>query len=81
MKLQVSTPTNCSGALSECQRRDPKLTEAKWHRGQMRGYAGYWRRRFEIAALLGIPVANFAGTDLSLAKLYRDHALRLEAGR
>jgi hypothetical protein len=74
----VSTPANCSGPLSQCLARDPKLTEAKWHRGQMRGYAGFWRQRREIAALVGRTVADVTKTDLFLAKLYRDHALKLE---
>jgi len=74
----VSTPANCSGPLSHCLARDPKLTEAKWHRGQMRGYAGFWRQRREIAALTGCSVESVSETDLFLAKTYRDHALKLE---
>lgn len=80
MSAKVCTPNNCRGPLNECLRRDPRLTEAQWHRGQMRGYAGYWRRRFELAALLGIAVEQFMGTDLALAKIYRDSALKLEGG-
>jgi hypothetical protein len=54
------------------------LTEAKWHRGQMRGYAGFWRQRKEIAALVGRTIEDVSKTDLFLTKLYRDHALKLE---
>jgi hypothetical protein len=75
---KIRTPNNCRGSLKECLRRDPILTEAKWHRGQMRGWAGFWRDRFEIAALTGLPVQDHAKTDLNLAKIYRDHALKLE---
>jgi hypothetical protein len=77
-RQQVSTPSNCSGSLRQCLARDPKLTEAKWHRGQMRGYAGFWRRRRDIAALTGCSVESVSETDLFLAKLYRDHAIKLE---
>jgi hypothetical protein len=80
MKLTVCTPPNCSGPWSECKKRQPSLTEAKWHRGQMRGYAGFWRRRHEIAALVGDTVGRVAETKLSLAKIYRDSALKLERG-
>ena len=74
----VCTPANCSGPLSQCLARDPKLTQAKWHRGQMRGYAGFWRQRKEIAALVGRTIEDVSKTDLFLTKLYRDHALKLE---
>lgn len=76
----ICTPANCSGPWSECKRRHPALTEAQWHRGQMRGYAGWWRDRHRIAALVGDSIGEVARVDLSLAKLYRDHALRLELG-
>lgn len=76
--MKVQTPVNCSGPLRECLARDPNLTEAKWHRGQMRDYAGFWRRRHEIAALTGTLAAEVARINLSLAKIYRDHSLKLE---
>lgn len=77
--LAVRTPPTCSGPWSECKRHNPNLTEAQWHRGQMRGYAGFWRRRHEIAALLGCDLTEAVDTHLYLARLYRDHALRLKA--
>ena len=78
MRSEVCTPNRCRGPFSDCKRRDPSLTEAEFYRGQMRGWAGNWRRRNEIAALLGKPVAEIAATDLGLAKMYRDYALRSE---
>lgn len=72
-------PENCRGALSDCLARDPGLTEAKWYRGQMRAWAGYWRERRLLAAMVGRSVQEVANTYLSLAKTYRDGALKLEA--
>ena len=78
MKAHVETPDRCRGPLSECLRNDPSLTEAQWHRGQMRGYASLWRRRRVIAAAVGIPMQMVSEDWLFLARVYRDHALRLE---
>lgn len=78
MSLKVYTPPNCSGPLRECQARDKTLTEARWNRGQMRGHAGYWRHRHEIAAILGKPVEEVASTAIYLATVYRNDALKLE---
>lgn len=77
-KKQVRTPAKCNGPWLVCKARHPELTEAQWHRGQMRGYAGFWRQRGEIAALVGDTVVNVAKTDIALAKIYRDEALKLE---
>ena len=79
--FSIRQPANCSGPLRECLTRNPKLTEAKWHRGQMRGYAGYWRDCHIISALTGSSVEEVARVNLSLAKVYRDAALKLEAGQ
>ena len=78
LRQQVCPPLNCSGPLSQCQARDRKLTEAQWSRGQMRGHAGFWRRRREIAASTGRDLGEITETSLFLAKLYRDEALKLE---
>ena len=78
--IRVLAPANCSGALSDCLARDPKLTEERWHRGQMRSWAGLWRESRLIAARLGRPAAEVAETYLSLAKIYRDGSFR-SAGR
>jgi len=74
----VRAPANCDGTWRQCKARHPQLTEAQWHRGQMRSWAGFWRKRQVIAALVGDTVGNTAKTDLDLAKIYRDEALRME---
>jgi len=74
----VRSPANCDGPWRQCKARHPQLTEAQWHRGQMRAWAGFWRKRQVIAARVGGTVGNTARTDLTLAKIYRDQALRLE---
>jgi hypothetical protein len=78
VKSKIFVPANCSGPLSECLKRDPQLTESAWHRGQMRSWAGYWRDRHAIAAILGKKVSEVADTYLSLAKSYRDSARKME---
>jgi len=69
---RITCPPELSGPFSECLKRDPFLTEARWYRGQMRSWAGYWRERKAIAAAVGSSVAECADTYLSLAKSYRD---------
>jgi hypothetical protein len=56
----------------------PHITEAQWYRGQMRSWAGYWRERHLIAAMLGKSVQEVTETYIALAKTYRDGALKLE---
>jgi hypothetical protein len=79
--ITIPTSSRTSGPWSECHAKDPTLTEAQWHRGQMRSWAGFWRRRYAIAARLGKSVAEVGDTHLSLAKTYRDHSLKLEAAK
>jgi hypothetical protein len=55
---------------------DPRKFEQQWYRGQMRGWAGHWRRSKATAALLGKPVKEVAETALSLTISYRNAALK-----
>lgn len=79
MIITIPISSRTSGPWSECKAKDPTLTEAQWSRGQMRSWAGYWRKRYALAALLGKSVKEVADTHLSLAKSYRNDALKLEA--
>jgi hypothetical protein len=69
----------CVGPLKACQSRNPKLTSAEWYRAQMREWAGLWRGRRWIAAILGKPVEEVAKTYLGLAKSYREESLKRAA--
>jgi len=78
--LPITPPDPYFGSLKECLARFPASQRneqtRRWHRAQMRGWAGYWRRRKIIAALTGNPVHEVAETNLYLAKVYRDASLR-----
>jgi len=79
----VRTPARFTGPYSECVARatpvDAREFERRWHRGQMRGWAGHWRRARADAAILGKPVKEVAGTALSIAIIYRNAALKMAA--
>lgn len=77
---RITCPPELSGPFSKCLAGDPFLTEARWNRGQMRSWAGYWRERKILAAMLGTTEENQGEVYLSLAKSYRDSALYLERG-
>ena len=65
-----------SGPLSECICRnhpaDVADFEQRWHRAQMRNWAGHWRDSRAAAAMLGKPVEEVAAVNLSLAIAYRN---------
>lgn len=69
-----------SGPLSECLQRnrpaDAADFERRWHRAQMRGWAGHWRESRVEAAMLGKPVEAVAALNLRLALVYRDATRR-----
>lgn len=85
MSACFTTPAPYQGTLSEYLASDhhsarPRAErERRWHRAHMRGWAGFWRRAAETAALLGRPLQEVAGTDLAIAKSYRDHSRIMEA--
>ena len=78
--LDVRTPAQFHGPFSECVARakpaDAREFERRWHRGQMRNWAGHWRRARATAAILGKPVKEVAATALALALNYRNAALK-----
>ncbi len=78
--FDVHAPARFDGPFSECVARakpaDAREFERCWHRGQMRSWAGHWRRARATAAFLGKPVKEVAGTALSLAVSYRNAALK-----
>lgn len=83
MNMEQWRPTpELDGTFSECAERlnvKPASLDAfhrRWMRGQMRVWAGYWRRRMLIATLLGKPEAEVQDLYLSLARNYRDHSLK-----
>jgi len=79
--FSVRTPPQYDGPLSNCLARsypaDVREFERRWHRGQMRGWAGHWRRAKADAAVLGKPVKEVAKTALDLAVIYRNAAARI----
>lgn len=72
---KVRGPEETSGPFSQ---RPSRVTPAQWYRGQMRNWAGFWRARKLVAAMVGKPVDEMAETYISLAKTYRNEALKLE---
>ena len=73
---RILTPARFNGPLSECLQRnrpaDAADFERRWHRAQMRGWAGHWRDSRVEAAMLGKPVESVAALNLRLALVYRD---------
>lgn len=83
MKGRVACPPCYSGPLAGClcgmAPENRATEELRWHRAQMRSWAGHWRERHAAAALLGKSAEEVGRTHLSLAKSYRDAARRLAA--
>lgn len=80
---RIVTPARFIGPLSECLQRhrpaDAGDFERRWHRAQMRGWAGHWRESRVEAAMLGKPVEDVAALNLRHALVYRDAAKRAVA--
>lgn len=83
MKAHGTCDPRFSGPLAGCLRgvtpENRAAEELRWHRAQMRSWAGHWRERHASAALLGKSAEEVGRTHLSLAKSYRDAARRLAA--
>ena len=82
---RILTPARFNGPLSECLQRnrpaDAADFERRWHRAQMRGWAGHWRESRVEAAMLRKPVEEVAALNLRLALVYRDVTRRASVGR
>ena len=80
---RLLTPSRFAGPLSACLSRnqpaDAADFERRWHRAQMRGWAGHWRESRVEAAMLGKPVDALAALNLRLAVVYRDATKRATA--
>jgi len=76
--MNVQRPPEYNAPLSVCLARsnpaDVREFERRWSRGQMRGWAGHWRRAKLEAAAIGRPAGEVERATLHLAIGYRNAA-------
>jgi len=75
---RFAPPSKFDGALGNCitlaRPGDVEDFIRRWHRAQMRQWAGQWRVVHHDAAELGQPVEYLAEATVQIAMLYRDSA-------
>ena len=76
MKGILQTPAKYSGPLTPFLARvapeHRAEEEQRWYRAQMRHWAEHWRRRFEIAALVGKSMLKIGAPPKTMTTLKED---------